>query len=32
VLVLGRHEVLPTGTVGFHELETGLHIYRRNPA
>lgn len=31
VLVLGRHEVLPAGTIGFHELETGLHIYRSDP-
>ncbi len=28
VLVLGRHEALPAGTVGFQEIERNLHVYR----
>jgi len=30
VLVVGRHEVLPEDTTGFHRLETPLHLYRRD--
>lgn len=30
VLVLGRHEVLPAGAVGFQEIEHNLHVYLRH--